>query len=305
MLPKISVVTPSLNQGRYIEETIRSVLLQRYPNIEYMIIDGGSTDDTVEIIKKYQDYLAFWVSEPDDGQSHAINKGFQHATGDIFGYINSDDLYEPDAFATIAEMFTKSKEIGLVVGECQIFNDSGVKRVFKPWWPDDLNYFLKPFGSPFAQPSSFWRRELHLQVGGFDETLHYAFDRDFFLKIGLTGVRPQLINQVLARYRDHRQTKTRNTIKFYEEAIPLVKKYGRDCGLSDSGIRQHLRSIQNDIEYLRIFQIWRDSGREKALLHFLRWAILNPTFIIDRKVLGQARRLLMFREKDVAELNRM
>jgi glycosyltransferase involved in cell wall biosynthesis len=95
--PRISIVTPSLNQANYLEETIRSVLLQGYPNIEYIIIDGGSTDESVEIIKKYEKWLSFWISEPDKGQSHAINKGFSKASGEIYAYINSDDLYEQNS----------------------------------------------------------------------------------------------------------------------------------------------------------------------------------------------------------------
>src|SRR5262249_45830023 len=103
--PRISIVTPSYNQGRYIEETIRSVLLQGYPNLEYIIIDGGSTDETIEIIERYHDGLTFWSSEPDNGQSHALNKGFARATGQILAWINSDDMYLPGAFARIATAF--------------------------------------------------------------------------------------------------------------------------------------------------------------------------------------------------------
>jgi glycosyltransferase involved in cell wall biosynthesis len=112
-LPKISIVTPSFNQGRFIEKTILSVIEQDYPNLEYIIIDGGSTDESVEIIKKYEKHLAYWVSEPDRGQSHAINKGFERATGEIFGWLNSDDWYHPGALKALAEAFAANPEAGV------------------------------------------------------------------------------------------------------------------------------------------------------------------------------------------------
>jgi glycosyltransferase involved in cell wall biosynthesis len=110
--PKISIVTPSFNQGRFIEKTILSVIEQDYPNLEYIIIDGGSTDESVEVIKKYDQHLAYWVSEPDRGQSHAINKGFERATGEIFGWLNSDDWYHPGALKAVAEAFAANPEAG-------------------------------------------------------------------------------------------------------------------------------------------------------------------------------------------------
>src|SRR5215468_10026487 len=105
MQPKLSIVTPSFNQGRFLEETIRSVLTQNYPNLEYIIIDGGSTDETVDVIRKYQDKVNYWVSEKDRGQVDAINKGIEKCTGDIFGFINSDDVYLPGTFSAVIEHF--------------------------------------------------------------------------------------------------------------------------------------------------------------------------------------------------------
>lgn len=125
-LPKISIVTPSFNQGKYLEKTILSVLEQDYPNLEYIIIDGGSTDNSVEIIKKYEKHLAYWVSEPDRGQSHAINKGFGHATGEILGWLNSDDYYAPGAPQAIAEAFLANPDVGAIVGAGEfLFEDTG------------------------------------------------------------------------------------------------------------------------------------------------------------------------------------
>src|SRR5512134_129792 len=123
--PKISIVTPSFNQGKYLERTIRSVIEQDYPNLEYIIIDGGSTDESVEIIRKYEKHLAYWVSEPDRGQSHAINKGFDRATGEIFGWLNSDDWYVPGALKAVAEAFAANPEAGAVVGAGEMVDEEG------------------------------------------------------------------------------------------------------------------------------------------------------------------------------------
>ncbi|NOY68275.1 MAG: glycosyltransferase [Deltaproteobacteria bacterium] len=299
--PKITIVTPSYNQGRYIEETIRSVLVQGYPNLEYIIMDGGSDDNTVEIIGKYEKWLAHWESGPDAGQADALNKGFARATGEIFAYINSDDFYEPGAFARAASLLA-GNATGLAAGACMIFNESGTVSVFYPKWPKELSHFLTPFGSTFAQPAGFWTRKAHEAAGGFDPGLHYAFDREFFLKMGLCGIKPVFTDTILARYRDHQETKTSNTVKFYEESMPVLIKYARECGLSDREVSRRLHGIKNDIAYLETFSTWKRSGRAAAALFFARHLLRSPDFPADRKVLGLLRRLLMFPAAKVEEL---
>ena len=123
MPPKLSIVTPSFDQGKFLEETILSVLDQNYPNLEYIIIDGGSTDESVEVIKRYEKHLAYWISEKDRGQVHAINKGIERTTGDIFGFLNSDDLYLPGTFATVTEHFDNHPESEWVCGDTVMFGD--------------------------------------------------------------------------------------------------------------------------------------------------------------------------------------
>jgi glycosyltransferase involved in cell wall biosynthesis len=299
--PRVSIVTPSFNQKPFIEETIRSVLFQGYQNIEYIIMDGGSDDNTVEIIKKYEKWLTHWESGPDAGQADALNKGFSKATGDIFAYINSDDFYAPGAFKRVARYFAE-ESAALVAGACYIFNESGLVRVFYPKWPEALSHFLTPFGSTFAQPASFWTREVHEAAGGFDPGLHYAFDREFFLKLGLGSVKPVLVDAILAHYRDHRETKTSNTVKFYEESIPILLKYAGSCGLDEQEVSKRLHGIRNDIAYLETFSTWKGSGRVAAAVFFTRHLLKSPDFLADRKVLGLARRLLMFPASRVKEL---
>ncbi|NVO00781.1 MAG: glycosyltransferase, partial [Geobacteraceae bacterium] len=151
--PKITIVTPSYNQGRFLEKTILSVLDQGYPNLEYIVIDGGSTDESVEIIKKYADRLTYWVSEPDRGQSHAINKGFERATGEIFGWLNSDDWYHPGALQAVAEAFAANPDVGAVVGAGEMVDEEGKQLIYKSTTKVDLDFLYHWLDDFFWQPS--------------------------------------------------------------------------------------------------------------------------------------------------------
>jgi len=181
--PKISIVTPSYNQGQYLEKTFQSVLGQSYPNLEYIIIDGGSTDNSVEIIKKYEKHLAYWVSEKDRGQSHAINKGFAHATGDLFCWLNSDDCYTPGALKTVAEVYRDNPETGAIVGAGDMVDESG--NVLHHIEPFDVtvNSLYRWVDRFFWQPSCFFSRQAWERCGPLDEDLHFAMDLDLWLKI--------------------------------------------------------------------------------------------------------------------------
>jgi glycosyltransferase involved in cell wall biosynthesis len=303
--PKISIVTPSLNQGQFLEETIRSVLLQGYPNLEYLIMDGGSSDDSIEIIKKYDRWLVYWESKPDNGQSHAINKGFAKASGDWFGYINSDDLYECNALNRLSVVFSHNKDVRLIAGECAIFEGETTKCIFKPWWPQDLSYFIKKtYSSTFAQPSSFWDKNSYLKAGGFDESLNYCFDREFFLRLGLLGIRPYFINTSLSRFREHMDSKTiSQSIKFHEDSIRILDKHSQNCNISNFKKAKWERRMKSEIRYGEVYSRWHNAGRLRAIEHFVKMILEDPSLIIQRRILGQARRLFTFREKDVVELS--
>lgn len=184
--PKITIVTPSYNQGEFIEETIRSVLLQGYPNLEYIIIDGGSKDQSVDIIKKYSKWIANWVSEPDRGQSHAINKGFAAATGEIFGWLCSDDLLTPGALNRVGQYFAEKKDcrwlagpgdfVTLETGEVEHFL-AGIcsATALMKFWNYGFNGYFMP------QPSTFWSKSLWQDVGGLREDNHLAMDYELWL----------------------------------------------------------------------------------------------------------------------------
>jgi glycosyltransferase involved in cell wall biosynthesis len=197
-LPRLTVITPSLNQGAYIERTIRSVLDQGYPDLEYIVVDGGSTDESVDVIRRYADRLAYWVSEPDHGQAHAINKGVVRATGDVVAYINSDDYYLPGALSAAVSPFA-DPSVTWAVGVCRyLYDDGTVEAIWRPRLPRGprLTWILDPWGVP--QASSFWRRDLFDQVGLFREDMHYVFDTEFMLRLVLAGALPAFVDRELS-----------------------------------------------------------------------------------------------------------
>jgi len=204
--PRISVITPSFNQAQFLEQTIQSVLEQDYPNIEYIVIDGGSTDGSVGIIRQYADRLSHWVSEPDRGQAHAINKGFERATGDILCWINSDDYFFPGVFRQVADAFANSESPMLVYGMCLMFDAGrGWSELRQPVSPFDRALFRTTMF--LDQASSFWTRDLWLKVGPLDEALHYAFDWDWFIRAAERGSF-KYVPLLTSAYRIHRNHKT-------------------------------------------------------------------------------------------------
>jgi len=165
--PLVSIVTPSYNQAEFLAETIKSVLNQTYPRIEYIIVDGGSTDGSVEIINKYQDRIAWWVSEKDQGQTDAINKGFHHATGEIYAWLNSDDRYHSQAISEAVQYFIKNPEVGLVYGDLNFINHNGY--TVGRFNARETNYHkLRRGFVHIPQPAAFWRADLWKEVGPLD-----------------------------------------------------------------------------------------------------------------------------------------
>jgi len=198
-LPSVSIVTPSYNQAQFLEATIRSVLEQDYPYIEYIICDGGSTDGSVDIIKKYADRLAFWVSERDEGQSNAINKGLLRANGEILGWLNSDDCYLPGCVSAVVETFDQHPEAGMVYGDVEIIDEDG-RRIGKH--PSRPYKFVEQLTHRMIipQPAAFWRREVLNKVGFLRTDLHYAMDFDYWIRIG-RQFHILKIDRTLAQYR--------------------------------------------------------------------------------------------------------
>jgi glycosyltransferase involved in cell wall biosynthesis len=177
--PCISIVTCSFQQGRFLEQAMRSVLDQDYPLLEYLVVDGGSTDGSVEIIRRHQSQLAWWVSEPDRGQTDALIKGFRRSTGDILGWLCSDDLLLPGVLHTVARFFATHRDVMAVYGDALWIDDSG--RFLRPKKEMDFNHFVLLHDHNYIpQPSMFWRRELYEAVGGLNPDFDLAMDTDLW-----------------------------------------------------------------------------------------------------------------------------
>jgi glycosyltransferase involved in cell wall biosynthesis len=223
--PRISIVTPSYNQGRFIEETIRSILLQGYPNLEYIIIDGGSTDQTVEIIKRYAPWFAYWVSERDQGQAHAINKGLSRATGSLFNWINSDDLLLASALADIgAVFFTQQALAGAVINFGRDEETVIPNRSLSP-----AAIIRGENGTSFHQPGVWLRPELMRTVGGIDERLHYALDYDLLIRYLHHFPDIEYVERPIAMFRLHGDAKTSSSPdEFGLDRLMANRKYLSD-----------------------------------------------------------------------------
>jgi glycosyltransferase involved in cell wall biosynthesis len=218
--PSISIVTPSYNQGQFLEETICSVLDQKYPNLQYMVIDGGSTDNSVEIIRKYAKYLDYWVSEKDKGQMDALNKGVRRSTGDIFGFINSDDYLYPKALQRVAETWQQGAR--WIVGWTMYLESGGTDYPYLHGpYLRKIDYFLD---NPFPQQSSFWDRKFFDEVGAFDEELHYCFDYEWWMRLKFkANAKPTIIRHCLGAFRLHPESKTCHDWSKSEAAFEVIR----------------------------------------------------------------------------------
>ncbi|HYY56588.1 MAG TPA: glycosyltransferase family 2 protein, partial [Pyrinomonadaceae bacterium] len=270
--PRISVVTPSYNQGRYLEETVKSVLDQGYPDLEYIIIDGGSSDTTLEVIKRYEPHLTYWTSEKDRGQSDAINKGLRRATGEIVTWLNSDDLYLPNALQRVAAHFEKTDAM-LVHGKTELFGN-GFDRVVKGADDNDLEFrYLS--GMPFPQPSSFFKRRVLLEQGYLDESLHYGMDYDLLARIAL-NYRIKKVEDVFSKYRLHEESKSvAQNIEFTRDWAKTFSRLLRSFDFT-ADLVEYLSKLSLYVEGEDRYNVSKSFEREdirKAFLYFLEFQL--------------------------------
>ncbi len=207
-LPKITIVTPTLNQGPFLEQCIQSVLDQSYPNLEFIVMDGGSTDQTLDILKKYSAHLTFWESKPDKGQSHAINKGLKRGSGQIFNWLNSDDFLVPDALKFIGEEFQKSPFLALC-GRVNVWDDKEFSHVRKPSYIGaSLAESIGDFN--INQEGTWWNYDVLRSIGGVDEQLHYCMDVDLWFRFLLhpSSLKVREVPTILSNFRRHNHAKS-------------------------------------------------------------------------------------------------
>ncbi len=224
--PRISIVTPSYNQECYLQEAVESVVSQGYENLEYIVIDGGSSDNSVDIIRRYQSKINYWVSEPDEGQAHAINKAWKISNGEILGYLNSDDVLCPGSLKRVASIFREKPDVLVVYGDCHIINKKGsvIAKKTSEWVKKETLLMCKSL----PQPSVFIRRKIFEDIGGFDQSLRYALDWAYFLKIFWKYPVERLVHipEVLSMSREYAETKSRKGLSAKaEERRRVLSKY--------------------------------------------------------------------------------
>ncbi len=224
--PKISIITPSYNQGSYIRDTIESVLNQNYSNFEHIVIDGDSNDNTVEILKEYKHLT--WISEKDNGPANAINKGYKIASGAITTWLNSDDFFETGIFNKIADIFQNNPGTKIICGMVKNINLNGEIIYLKDFkLPFNHDYLINVSADIVKQPATFYTLDLFNEVGGLDEKLKLVFDYDLFVKM-LAVEKPILINEVFAYQRDYDSTLSRKFIR--KQALEIFKVAKRNNG---------------------------------------------------------------------------
>jgi glycosyltransferase involved in cell wall biosynthesis len=289
--PSISIVTPSFNQGAYLEETIRSILLQGYPQLEYIIIDGGSTDDSVAIIKKYAHWVAHWVSERDQGQAHAINKGLTRCTGEVFQWINSDDYLLAGALGKIAATV---EDVDAVAGVVVNFDETGHQEQLVPGELNAVKMIFSDSSTRWHQPGLWFRRQEVIACGGIDESYHYSFDWDLTIRYLGKYTRVNYLPDVLVHFRLHPQSKTVTTWeRFMQERYRILHKLAETS--SQSFIRTACRQQIRRLDWWDLAARIRNDHQRPRLLRALQLcaaACCDPQIRLTRFTLGTIRRVL-------------
>jgi len=266
-LPKISIITPSYNQGAYLEDTIQSIIGQNYPNVEHILIDGGSTDESLEVIKKYEGHFAYWQSQKDDGQSDAINQGFRRATGDIVAWLNSDDQYLPSTLHHVAQAFMRGGALDhkIYFGNCIKLNTDTHQAKSKDvvHWHQTRNIELTDY---IIQPSSFWTRKVWEQVGELDETLDFGMDWDWFIRANRADIPFEATNRFLSINRFHSEKKSSlGGMRRVNELAKVYQRYHND-DIKNAYLQYHQNNKYKTFrKWHKRFRLHRFTDTNKAI----------------------------------------
>lgn len=256
--PKISIITPNFNGGKYLEKTIESVLSQNYPNLEYIIIDGGSSDNSVEIIKKYQSKLAFWVSEPDNGLYHAIQKGFDKSTGEIMAWINSDDMYHKGSFSIVSEIFTNFKQVKWLMGKPSAYDEKGrtiLVHDLKRW--SKFNYYTGDY-EWIQQESVFWKRSLWESVNcKLNTKLNFAADFELWMRF-FRHEKMYVVEALLGGFR--LRSKNQISLDYLKDYIDEVES-----------VIKNEKNTLTDKELKVVHKVLKFKNKSKKVNHVLRF----------------------------------
>lgn len=279
--PRVTIVTPSFNQGQFLEETIRSVLLQGYPNLEYIVIDGGSTDNSVDIIRKYESCLSFWVSEPDEGQADAINKGFAKSTGEFLGWINSDDYLYPGVIKRVVEVFQANSRVEMIYGDvdCGWPEKNKLHRLFGE--QIEFSEMLRTVRVPIPQQGSLWRRSVIDRVGNLDSGWQVVLDQEFFTRVA-EKCQILYLPMVMGFFRLHENSKSISQNRQWIKELPKMyhEFFERD------ELQEDIKSLRDETMgavFLTCTSIALRCGEKRlAIEYFTRAFKTDPLFLFRR-----------------------
>lgn len=296
--PKISIITPSFNQGQYIEETIRSILLQNYPNLEYFVIDGGSSDETVNILEKYSNWVS-WVSEKDSGQANALNKGISMATGQIFNWINSDDVLMPNALYEVAKGIM---ETDVFAGNILNFSKDRTISIGKSNKINEENLILwnteKKFG--YQQPACWLRLDIVKEIGGINETYHYCFDYELMIRYFQKPRRVSYTNLVIAKFRWHEESKSVAQVEKFSHEMNQIHQsilQAPQYAFIHEKLEKRLRYFEKGKTWNNYIQTVIDSRPRIIAILILAFSTLNdPVNRINRAFLGRIKAILLHKK---------
>lgn len=298
---KLSIVIPTYNQAAYLDETLHSVLDQGYPDVEVIVYDGGSTDSTVEVLKRHGDRLAFWCSEKDRGQTDAINKGLRRVTGDAWSYLNSDDLLAPGSLARIAEAFA-DPQVQWVGGTSTMFDENGERGRIEPQPAKRKRDFLTPWNrsAKYLFPCSnvcFMRRSVLEQLGTFDDGLHFGMDIEYYVRAVFAGIDLTILPDVLGHWRWHGESKTMTdgvAYRFLQDEILIAERYVDRLDPAEAAeVRRELVDMHRHLAVRRALHARDKSPDTTTLGRLVAEMRAQPSLLLFRPWLGAIRRQLL------------